>query len=210
MTPTQAERREDTRRQILNAAAAAFAQHGYAATSLNDVIRQSELTKGAFYFHYPSKEALALAVVDDLRESWSAMVRRAVDLERPVSEQARGMAALVVEAYSGNSHFRALGRLVPELVATRPDLAVELRTTLFMWIDFIETIVARGQRDGAFRTDLGARQIAETIFAAFNGVEEFSELTSDGADLKERVDVLWQLIEDAVAARPSTETKVPR
>ena len=138
------------------------------------------------------------------------MVTQAVDLERPVSEQARGMAALVVEAYGGNSHFRALGRLVPELVATRPDLAVELRTTLFMWIDFIETIVARGQRDGAFRTDLGARQIAETIFAAFNGVEEFAELTSGGADLKERVDVLWQLIEDAVAARPSTETKVRR
>ena len=119
------------------------------------------------------------------------MVTRAVDLEGRSSEQALGVARLVVEAYSGNSQFRALGRLVPELVATRPDLAAELRTTHFMWIDFIEAIVARGQSDGAFRTDLGARQIAETVFAAFNGVEEFSELTSDGADLKQRIDVLW-------------------
>ncbi len=210
MSPTQTERREQSRRHILDAAAAAFARDGYAATSLNDVIRRSELTKGAFYFYFPSKEALALAVVDDLRDSWSSMATQAVDLASPAPEQARAMAALVVEAYSGNSQFRALGRLVPELVATRPDLAAELQASLFLWIDFIEAIVARGQRDGAFRTDLGSRQIAETIFGAFNGVEKFSELTSDGADLKERVDVLWQLLEDALAPRPSIEGKVQR
>jgi AcrR family transcriptional regulator len=199
VTPTQSERKEETRRQILDAAAAAFAKDGYAAMSLNDVIRHSELTKGAFYFHFPSKEALALAVVDDLRESWTSMVTQAVDLERPATEQAREMAALVVEAYGGNSHFRALGRLVPELVATRPDLAQELQATLFMWIDFIEAIIVRGQSDGAFRTDLSSRQIAETIFGAFNGVEEFSELASGGADLRQRVETLWQLLEDGLA-----------
>jgi AcrR family transcriptional regulator len=201
MTPTQSERKEETRRQILDAAAAAFAKDGYGATSLNDVIRHSELTKGAFYFHFPSKEALALAVIDDLRDSWSSMATEAVDLEMSAPEQARQMAALVVEAYGGNSSFRALGRLVPELVATRPELVGELQASLFMWIDFIEAIVARGQRDGAFRTDLDSRQMAETIFGAFNGVEEFSELISGGVDLKERVDVLWRLLEDALAAR---------
>ena len=210
MTPTQSERKEETRRQILDAAAAAFAKDGYAATSLNDVIRHSELTKGAFYFHFPSKEALALAVIDDLRDSWSSMVTLAVDLEKPATEQARDMAGLVVEAYGGNSHFRALGRLVPELVATRPDLAAELQATLFMWIDFIEAIVARGQSEGAFRTDLGAREIAETIFGAFNGVEELSELTSGGADLRERVDTLWRILEDGIATRRSIQGKVLR
>ena len=201
MTPTQSERSEGTRRQILDAAAAAFARDGYAATSLNDVIRQSELTKGAFYFHFPSKEALALAVVDDLRDQWTSTVNQAVDVEKPAPEQARQMAAYVVHAYSGNSNFRALGRLVPELVATRPDLAPELQATLFMWIDFIEAIVSRGQADGVFRTDLGAREIAETIFGAFNGVEEFSELTSGGADLQQRIDSLWRLIESGLSTR---------
>ena len=210
MTPTQVERKEETRRQILDAAAAAFAKDGYAATSLNDVIRHSELTKGAFYFHFPSKEALALAVVDDLRDSWSSMATHAVNREKPAPEQAREMAALVVEAYSGNSHFRALGRLVPELVATRPDLAADLQASLFMWIDFIEAIVVRGQSDGAFRTDLGSRQIAETIFGAFNGVEELSELTSGGADLRERIDTLWRILEDGMATRQPTEGKAQR
>jgi hypothetical protein len=79
-----------------------------------------------------------------------------------------------------------------------------------MWIDFIEAIVVRGQRDGTFRADLGSRQIAETIFGAFNGVEEFSELTSRGEDLRERVDVLWRLLEDGLSARESTQGKVRR
>ena len=201
MTPTQAERSEGTRRQILDAAAAAFSRDGYAATSLNDVIRQSELTKGAFYFHFPSKEALALAVVDDLRDQWASTVNQAVDVEKPAPEQARQMADYVVHAYSGNTNFRALGRLVPELVATRPDLAPELQASLFMWIDFIEAIVSRGQADGVFRTDLAARETAETIFGAFNGVEEFSELTSGGADLQQRIDSLWRLIESGLTTR---------
>jgi AcrR family transcriptional regulator len=207
MTPTQSQRKEETRRQILDAAAAAFAKDGYAATSLNDVIRRSELTKGAFYFHFPSKEALALAVVDDLRDQWSSAVTQAVDLEKPAAEQARDMASLVVKAYSGNSHFRALGRLVPELVATRPDLATELQATLFMWIDFIEAIIVRGQSDGAFRTDVSSRQIAEAIFGAFNGVEEFSELASGGADLEQRIDTLWALLENGMTAHKSSKRK---
>ena len=70
-----------------------------------------------------------------------------------------------------------------------------------MWIDFIEAIVSRGQADGVFRTDLGAREIAETIFGAFNGVEEFSELTSGGADLQQRVDSLWRLLESGLTTR---------
>lgn len=47
---------------------------------------------------FPSEEALALAVVDDLRDIWSSMVTKTVDLEGPGPEQAPRMAALVVEA----------------------------------------------------------------------------------------------------------------
>jgi transcriptional regulator, TetR family len=57
---TQAERKAQTRRLILDRAAEAFAQDGFAGTSLNDVIAGSGLTKGAFYFHFPSKEELAV------------------------------------------------------------------------------------------------------------------------------------------------------
>jgi TetR/AcrR family transcriptional repressor of nem operon len=42
--------------------------------SLDDILAEAELTKGAVYFHFPSKQALALAIVDDLTEMSRAAV----------------------------------------------------------------------------------------------------------------------------------------
>jgi AcrR family transcriptional regulator len=196
---TQAERKAHTRRQILDCAAGAFARDGFAGTSLNDVIAGSGLTKGAFYFHFPSKEELAIAVVDDLREQWTSAVSLVDDEGVPAPEQAQRMAARVVDAYSRNRSLRAIGRLVPDLVAARPDLAPELQASLFLWIDLIEAIVQRGQQEGTIRGDLGSRDIAETIFAAFSGVEEYSELVTRGADLVRRIDTLMALLGTGMA-----------
>ena len=191
---TQAQRSSQTRRTILDRAAEAFARDGFAGTSLNDVIAGSGLTKGAFYFHFPSKEALAVAVVDDLREQWTSAVSTAVDPRTPAPEQAQNLAAQVVDAYSSNRSLRAIGRLVPDLAAARPDLAPQLQASLFLWIDLIESVVDRGQQEGSIRADLGSRAIAETIFAAFSGVEEQSELMTQGADVSVRITTLMALL----------------
>src|SRR6266536_2611146 len=73
--PPSTERGERSRRAIIDAARPIFAREGYAAASLNQIIEASGLTKGGFYFHYPSKQALALSVVADHHERWIGRVR---------------------------------------------------------------------------------------------------------------------------------------
>ena len=69
------ERRADTTRQRLIAAASRqFAHRSYSMVSLDDILGEAELTKGAMYFHFSSKQALALAIVDDLNEMSRAAV----------------------------------------------------------------------------------------------------------------------------------------
>jgi AcrR family transcriptional regulator len=51
------------RRQIMDAAAAAFAERGFAGTSMADIVRASGLSVGAVYRYFSSKEELVLAVV---------------------------------------------------------------------------------------------------------------------------------------------------
>jgi AcrR family transcriptional regulator len=63
--PTQKERSDATRARLLAAARQLFAKRGYAATSLGDVVRRARVTKGAFYHHFASKEAIFLAVFED-------------------------------------------------------------------------------------------------------------------------------------------------
>ncbi|MGW5930525.1 TetR family transcriptional regulator, partial [Streptomyces anulatus] len=57
-----------TRRDILRAAARVFDAKGYSLARMDDVVRETGLTKGAVYFHFKSKAALAHAVVDDQKK----------------------------------------------------------------------------------------------------------------------------------------------
>lgn len=63
----QQERAHATREAIVSAAAGEFDRAGHAAISLNDILRRSGVTKGAFYFHFPSKEAVADDIARRLR-----------------------------------------------------------------------------------------------------------------------------------------------
>ncbi|GAA3129239.1 hypothetical protein GCM10020255_002490 [Rhodococcus baikonurensis] len=63
-------RSEITREKIVDAAARQFDACGFAAASINAIIENGNVTKGALYFHFPSKEELAQQVI----ERWSAMV----------------------------------------------------------------------------------------------------------------------------------------
>lgn len=55
---------EQTVQLILDTAARLFIQKGYDATTLQDIIDATKLSKGAIYHHFASKEAILIAVVD--------------------------------------------------------------------------------------------------------------------------------------------------
>lgn len=55
---TKSDRGSVTRRRILEAAAEVFEREGYQAATVTDIIEQAGVTKGALYFHFPSKEGL--------------------------------------------------------------------------------------------------------------------------------------------------------
>lgn len=64
MAGRKTEQREATRREIVEVAARLFAEDGYDATSIEDVLRSTGLSRGALYHHFPSKRDLFEAVFD--------------------------------------------------------------------------------------------------------------------------------------------------
>jgi TetR/AcrR family transcriptional repressor of nem operon len=79
MTKTQKQiQGEQTRQKIIEAAAHLFARKGFYGTSISDLAQATELTKGAFYHHFESKEALFFAVIDMVRHTWHEAVIRDV------------------------------------------------------------------------------------------------------------------------------------
>ncbi len=64
MPKTSDAAKEARRTQILDAAVRCFARTGYYATTIEDVVRETDLSRGALYLYFPSKEALYLAISD--------------------------------------------------------------------------------------------------------------------------------------------------
>jgi AcrR family transcriptional regulator len=195
MAAVTTDRAEETRRRILDAAAAAFGERGFAGTSLNDLIRSSGVTKGGFYFHFPSKEALALAVIEHKREQWAGRIMGSAMRADRGLDQLRAMGGAFCDLYESDPSFRALGRLCMDLMEDAPDLAPRLRPTFSAWANLVESVVRRAQIEGDVRSDVDPHLAAEVAVAAFVGMTEMSFFASGGKDLRGRVEGFAGLFE---------------
>jgi TetR/AcrR family transcriptional regulator, fatty acid metabolism regulator protein len=68
-----------TRDKILRSALAVFARQGYHRAAVDDIVRESGTSKGAVYHHFPNKEALFLALVDDFAWHLARSVSAAIE-----------------------------------------------------------------------------------------------------------------------------------
>ncbi|MBI3954111.1 MAG: TetR/AcrR family transcriptional regulator [Chloroflexi bacterium] len=73
------------RDRILDAATSVLADRGYQSANLDAIIALSRTSKGSFYFHFPSKERMVLALVDQLSERLVQKIEQSLEKEtRPL------------------------------------------------------------------------------------------------------------------------------
>src|SRR6478752_2217349 len=77
------ERAQVTRESIVAGAAAVFGRRGYGLASIADIATESGMTKGALYFHFPSKDELARAVIAEQHRRTMAAAAEAIEEGRP-------------------------------------------------------------------------------------------------------------------------------
>ena len=186
LAPTTTDRGGETRRRILEVAAEAFAERGYAGTSVSDVLKASGVTKGGFYFHFPSKEALALAALRQKQERWTGLVMAAVMREARAIDQLRAMVVALCDLHERDRSCRAVSRLSTELGDEHPELRPQLGTQLTTWMDIVASIIRKGQDEGEIRPDVDPVTAAEVAVGSFIGLETVSQVLTGRADLRRR------------------------
>jgi AcrR family transcriptional regulator len=142
--PPRPGRREHTKRQnraaILDAARQVFAESGYEASSIRDVVRGTGLAAGTFYNYFPDKESVLLALLEDrtheLRRRLRRARARARDFEGLVSDAYRVYFAFIAEDPATLELLRRNSGAVralagePELTGGIDDLLGDLRETI--------------------------------------------------------------------------------
>ena len=168
MTEASERRAGTTRQRLIAAASRQFAHSPYSMVSLDDILAEAELTKGAMYFHFSSKQALALAIVDDLTE----MSRGAATelLARKMS----GLETLIDLVY-----LLAVQNTQDEVARAGVRLLETLDNTNGLWkswIEIVTSLVHKAVTEGDVIDHHDPEDIAKILVALWAGIRRISDL----------------------------------
>ena len=172
MTEPTDKRSDTTRDQILRAAAHQFAQRPYYAVGLDDILSDAHLTKGAMYFHFRSKHALALAIVDEQTAKSAGQVK---DL---LARKLSGLESLIDVTY-----LVAIDDITQDVTRAAFNLLESVGRTeklqerlLGGWIELLGGIAGRGIREGDIVEHGDPEDIGRLLVSIYMGMRQASTL----------------------------------
>ncbi len=172
MTDPGERRADTTRHRLIAAAAHQFAHRAYSMVSLDDILAEAELTKGAMYFHFASKHALALAIIDDLAEMSRATVAELLTRRMSGLETVIDLVYLLAVQNTQNEVARAGARLLETV-----DNTTDLSTTVWQsWIETVTTLIQKAVTDGDVVDHIDPEDIAKMLVALWVGTRRISDL----------------------------------
>jgi AcrR family transcriptional regulator len=163
-------RRDERRRQILDAALACFSEEGFHQTGMAEIVRCSGLSHGAVYAYFPSKDDIIEALADDRHQREALLNAVALQTLDPINGLYR-----LVRAYGAwlNDPEGTPGRRVGVhgwAEALRND---RVRALVVAGTDVPRTTIAelieRGQRSGQISRGVSADAVARSLIALFQG-----------------------------------------
>ena len=192
-------RSEVTRRKIIDAAVELFNDVGYANTGLGDIIARAGMTKGALYHHFNSKEALAVAI---LNEGSDALLKTFQGISRSSAPALESMihGVLVAVELTNNDKLVRTGALLLRIFAKFSEAST---LNYGVWLEEATTQARRAQAEGDLRSDIDPQIAAEFMVSAMLGTELISNAVSGGEDLLERVTRTWELVLPAIVSEQS-------
>lgn len=171
MTEASEGRAGTTRQRLIAAASRQFAHRPYSMVSLDDILAEAELTKGAMYFHFSSKQALALAIVGDLAEMSGAAVNESLARKMSGLETLIDLVFLLAIQDTQHEVARAGVRLLETL-----DNPTALPTTLWQsWIEFVTTCIEKAATEGDVIGRHDPEDIAKMLVALWAGIRRISD-----------------------------------
>ena len=85
---------EITKARVLQTASRLINEKGFCNTSINDIIQATGVKKGNLYFHFPSKEELSLAILEEANKEFAAFLSRTLQGERPLDRLSKFLDAV--------------------------------------------------------------------------------------------------------------------
>ncbi len=163
---------EETRSRILDAAFAEIHRVGFQAASIQNILKNTGLTKGALYHHFPNKNALGYAVVDEIisksvHEIWISKLEDAEDpivvLQQIIIDTGAVFTQEDIELGC------PLSNLSQEMSTIDPEFRTRLEKIYTNWRNSLEKTLEKGKKKGYVSDRVNSRQFSIVFIATLEG-----------------------------------------
>lgn len=185
-----------TRQNIIESSSAVFIHKGFAGSTISDIADEANITKGAMYFHFKSKELIARAIIEIQTEVNNELHARLAAKNLTSFETMIEMSHEMSRLIQNNIVYAAATRLAVEVGVFGDPIA----KTYDAWNDPVAHLVRAAIDDGYISTSVPAEILAEFLVTTFTGVQTVSLVQSNYADLRERIDDMWRIVLPGILA----------
>jgi AcrR family transcriptional regulator len=163
--------KEERRAALLDSALHCFAEKGYAATTIDDIVRSAGVSKGAIYNYFKSKEEIFLQILENRNDLYFAELRRRFELWPDAASKLRHLISRFRDLPK-QSDKRSWGLVNLDfwLYASRQELDHLIAKQYERFIELYQEILEEGKGRGEFRADLDVAAAASLFLAMRDGV----------------------------------------
>jgi len=170
---------ETTRLTILQKAFDLIYERGYQATSIDDIIATTQVTKGAFFYHFKNKEEMGLAVINELMVA-NMIPLLGNSLKKPGDVRAN-IYSMMEELLIKNKFFKVqygcpVINLIEEMASVHATFRKALTRVIIAWQKEMESVILKAQDLGQLSKDHNAKKIALYVISNYGGVRSMGKI----------------------------------
>jgi TetR/AcrR family transcriptional repressor of nem operon len=173
---------ERTRERLLQAAFREVYRYGFQSAGIDTILAATNVTKGALYYHFESKEALGHAIIEEIiaeitRDRWMLPLQRSKD-KNPVDALIGIVQAIPARSRDVRSGC-PLVNLAQEMSQLDEQFRKRLERIFHAWQEEIAMALRRGQSQGTVRRDLVPEETSRFLIAMVEGYEVLAKNAQD-------------------------------
>ena len=173
---------ERTRQHLLQAAFREVYRYGFQSAGIDTILAATNVTKGALYYHFESKEALGYAIIEEIvakltRDRWMLPLQRNQD--KDAIDTLIGIVRAIPHQPRDVKSGCPLVNLTQEMSQLDEQFRKRLERIFHAWQEGIAMTLRRGQSQGTVRRDLVPQATASFLIAMVEGYEVLAKNAQD-------------------------------
>ncbi len=168
-----------TRLTILQKAFELIYINGYQSTSIDDIIATTKVTKGAFFYHFKSKEEMGLAVINEMMEQTMGkmLLEPLLSSENPLNAIYEMMKYLLIQdPYLQIKYGCPTNNLIQEMAPLNEKFSEALSKIMNQMLLAMENAIEKAKNLGLVKAEVNSKEVAIFVASGYGGIRNLGKL----------------------------------